>query len=96
MYLIQKGTYEYVLSTYWYVLSTYWYVPEHTYMYQHMLRMYKYVLDTDQYILVCTCCVPVHTWMYGTEACLTGFSGAQRDANTRMPDFPSNHRFAVL
>jgi hypothetical protein len=65
-------------------------------MYQHMLRMYKYVLDTDQYILVCTWCVPVHTWMYSTEACLTGFSGAQRDANTRMPDVPSTHRFAVL
>ena len=65
-------------------------------MYQHMLRMYKYVLDTDQYILVCTCCVPVHTWMYSTEACLTGFRGVQRDANTRMPDVPSTHRFAVL
>ncbi len=34
--------------------------------------------------------------MYSTEACLTGFRGAQRDANTRMPDVPSTHRFAVL
>ena len=67
-------------------------------MYQDMLRMYKYVLDTDQYILVCTWCVPVHTWMYSTEASLTGFSGAQRDANTWMPDVlvPSTHRFGVL
>ncbi len=96
MYLIQKGSYEYVLSTYQYELSTYQYVPVHTHMYQNMLRMYKYVLDTDQYILVCTQGVPVHTWKYSTEACLTGFSGAQRVANTWMPDVPSTNRFAGL
>ena len=56
-----------------------------------MLRMYQYVLDTDQYILVCTWCVPVHTWMYSTEACLTGFRGAHRDVNTRMPDVQQLH-----
>jgi hypothetical protein len=53
--------------------------------------MYKYVLDTDQNILVCTWCVPLHTWMYSTEACLTGFRGALRDANTRVPDVQQLH-----
>jgi hypothetical protein len=87
---VHTGMYQVCLSTY--CSGT---LP-HTHMYQHMLRMYKYVLDTDQHILVCTWCVPVHTWMYSTEACLTGCSGAHRDANSWMPDVPSTHRFAVL
>ncbi len=33
----------------------------------------------------------MHTWMYSTEACLTGFRGAQRDANTQMPDVQQQH-----
>ncbi len=46
--------------------------------------------------LVCTCTHLDEIPMNSTEACLTGFSGAQRDANRRMPDVPSTHRFAVL
>ncbi len=100
MYLIQKGSYEYVLSTSEYILVCIEYILVCTSTYSYVSRYAEDVqldvLDTDQYILVCTWCVPVHTWMYSTEACLTGFSGAQRVANMWMPDVPSTHRFAVL
>jgi hypothetical protein len=83
MYLIQRyiQVSEYKLVCTQYILvctSTYSYVP-------------PYAEDVPKYIQVCTWCVPVHTWMYSTEACLTGFRGAHRDANTRVPDIQQLH-----
>ena len=48
--------------------------------------MYWYVPCTDLYILVCTEYLHVYTMLYLSESCFTGFRGARRDTNTRVPD----------
>jgi hypothetical protein len=53
---------------------------------QYVSSTYKYVPACNESVLVCTSFVSVHTWLYCTEPCFTGFCGAWRDANTRVPD----------
>ena len=50
----------------------------------HKIGMYHFMQDMS--LQVYTNDVQVHTWLYLSELCFTGFCGARRDANTRVPD----------